>query len=169
MNIWYLISFDTYSTVFKILLLLQIISLHQTWLPFLIDMQCLVRETTSVDDKTSSRIIKNKFNCWFCPLLIWTYGVFPKLKHENNLLFHKLSSKLQYSLLFWLQLPTHFIFYSRTSSENKFYCWAQEWRSVFADPLNIRKIQVLARKHTRCSKSNASYSFPPKHQIQRAQ
>lgn len=44
MNIWYLMSFDTFSMVFKILLLLQITSLHQKLLLFLIDMQCLFRK-----------------------------------------------------------------------------------------------------------------------------
>lgn len=71
MNIWYLTSFDSLSMVFKILLLLQIIPLHQKLLPFLIDVQCLVREMATGGDKMSSRIkIMNKFNLWFCLLLI---------------------------------------------------------------------------------------------------
>lgn len=79
MNIWYLMSFDTLSMVFKILLLLQIIPLHQKLLPFVIDMQCLVREMATGDGKMSSRVkIMNKFNWWLCLLLVGTYGIFSK-------------------------------------------------------------------------------------------
>lgn len=63
MNIWYLMSFDALRTVFKILLLLQIIPLHQKLLLFLIDVQCLVKEIAIGDDNMRSRIkIMKKFN-----------------------------------------------------------------------------------------------------------
>lgn len=71
-----------------------------------------------------------------------------KIKHENK---YDFTNSLSYNIHFYSNSSSFplFLFHRRLSSEKQDFshCWAEEWRYVFTDPLNIKKNQFLARKY----------------------